>query len=116
MSSTTWLHATSFESSRRETVADLDEIVGSVDDRRELDVAGLKQSWRFELSARQLWSFGAELEQGDARYRYASVADRRGLLATLGGTAPPVRALALEPGGDPATARTSRIACESRSG
>jgi outer membrane receptor protein involved in Fe transport len=100
LSSTTWLQATSFESSRRETVEDLDEIVGSVDDRRELDVAGVKQSWRFEPSARQLWSFGAELEQGDARYRYASVADRRGLLATLGGTAPPARALALEPDGD----------------
>jgi hypothetical protein len=100
LSSSTWLHATSFESSRREAVADLDEIVGSVADRRELDVLGLKQDWHFEQSARQLWSFGAELEQRDARYRYASVVDRRGLLATLGGSAPPVRALALEPGGD----------------
>ena len=37
LSSSTWLHATEFESTRRETVNDLDEIVGSVDDRRELD-------------------------------------------------------------------------------
>jgi outer membrane receptor protein involved in Fe transport len=99
-SSTTWLHSTVLESSRREDVADLDELVGNVDDQRELDVGGVKQNWRFEPSMRQLFSFGAELEQRDARYRYASAADRRGLLATLGGTAPPLRALALDPSGD----------------
>lgn len=99
-SSTTWLHTTDFESWRREVVDDLDEIVGSVDDRRELDVVGLKQSWRFEPSLRQLWSFGAELEQREARYGYTGLADRRGLLATLGGTAPPMRALAVAASGD----------------
>jgi outer membrane receptor protein involved in Fe transport len=100
LSSTTWVHGTAFESLRRESVADLDEIVGNVTDRREHDVAGLKQSWRFAQSDRQLWTFGAELEQRDASYRYASVADRHGLLATLGGTTRTARAEALEPGGD----------------
>jgi outer membrane receptor protein involved in Fe transport len=100
LSSTTWLHSTALESSRREVVADLAEIVGNVDDRRELDVVGVKQAWQFEPSGRQLWAIGAELEQRDAHYRYAGAADRRGLLATLGGTAPPLRALALDPGGD----------------
>jgi outer membrane receptor protein involved in Fe transport len=100
LSSTTWLHSTAFESSRYETVADLDEIVGNVDDRRELEVVGVKQAWRFDRSPRQLWTFGAELEQSDAQYRYASAADRRGLLATLGGAAPPLRTLTLDPSGD----------------
>jgi outer membrane receptor protein involved in Fe transport len=60
----------------------------------------VKQIWRYQPSERQLWNFGVELEQRDAAYRYASVADRRGLLATLGGTAPPLRALALTPSGN----------------
>ena len=34
-------------SRRRETVADLDEIVGSVDDARELDSVGVKQAWQY---------------------------------------------------------------------
>jgi outer membrane receptor protein involved in Fe transport len=100
LSSTTWVQAAAFESARREDVADLDEIVGSVDDRRTLDTVGVKQIWRYQPSERQLWNFGVELEQRDAAYRYASVADRRGLLATLGGTAPPLRALALAPSGN----------------
>ena len=100
LSSTMWLHATDFESRRRETVADLDEIVGSIDDDRGLHSVGLKQDWRLEQSPRQRWSFGAELEQGDARYAYVGLAERRGLLATLGGTAPPVRVVALSPRGD----------------
>jgi outer membrane receptor protein involved in Fe transport len=98
--STTWLHATSFASWRREDVADLDEIVGNVDDQRALDALGLKQVWRYQPSDRQLWSVGFEAEQRDADYRYASVADRRGLLATLGGTAPPHRTLEFAPSGD----------------
>ena len=113
-SSSTWLYTTEFESSRHEVVDDLDEIVGRVDDRREFDAVGVKQSWQFEPSLRQLWSFGAELEQREAHYAYASLADRRGLLATLGGTAPPVRTLAVAASGDSYGA-TSRIACGSRS-
>jgi outer membrane receptor protein involved in Fe transport len=99
-SSSTWLYTTEFESSRHEVVDDVDEIVGRVDDRREFDAAGFKQAWQFEPSLRQLWSFGVELEQREARYAYASLADRRGLLATLGGTAPPVRTLAVAASGD----------------
>ncbi len=99
-SSSTWLYTTEFESSRHEVVDDLDEIVGRVDDRRELDAAGVKQSWQFEPSLRQLWTFGAEVEEREGRYAYSSLADRRGLLATLGGTAPPVRTLAVAASGD----------------
>ena len=100
LSSSTWLQTTELTSRRRETVADLDEIVGRVDDARGLDSIGVKQAWQYEPSERQLLSFGIEAEASDAEYQYASVADRRGLLATLGGTAPPSRAIALAPSGD----------------
>ena len=66
--------------------------MGSIDDARELDSVGVKQAWQYEPSERQLLSFGIEAETSDADYAYTSVADRRGLLATLGGTAPPSRA------------------------
>lgn len=96
LSSVTWFHTTSFDSARQERVADLDELVGTVTDRRSLTVAGVKQNWRYELSDRQLWSAGFELEEHDAEYRYASVGERLGLLATLGGTAPPLRTMAVD--------------------
>jgi outer membrane receptor protein involved in Fe transport len=95
-----WLSGTSFTSSRREDVADLDELVGNVDDWRQLTALGVKQTWRYQRSERQLWSAGLEAETRDAEYRYSSTADRRGLLATLGGTAPPLRAIALAPSGE----------------
>ncbi|HJR70096.1 MAG TPA: TonB-dependent receptor, partial [Gammaproteobacteria bacterium] len=100
LSSVTWLHGTTFTSSRHEDVADLDELVGSVDDARDLTVFGLKQTWRYQPSDRQLWSAGVEVAQRDAEYRYSSAGDRRGLLATLGGPAPSLPALVLAPSGE----------------
>jgi hypothetical protein len=83
LSSSTWLHATSFRSERREDVDDLAEVVGTVDDRRELEASAVKQSWQYAASDRQLARFGFEVEQREAGYRYSSAAHRRGLLATL---------------------------------
>jgi outer membrane receptor protein involved in Fe transport len=100
LSSTTWLQTAEFASRRRESVADLDEIVGSVDDARQMDSVGLKQAWEYEPSQRQLFRFGLEAERRDAAYEYASVVDRRGLLASLGGTAPANRAITLAPSGE----------------
>jgi outer membrane receptor protein involved in Fe transport len=100
LSSSTWAYVTQFESSRRERVADLDELVGAVDDRRELELAGLKQVWRYRPSDRQQLSAGFEAEDVEASYRYSSAVQRSGLLATLGGTAPPFRDATLAPAGD----------------
>lgn len=100
LSSSTWVQTTAFASRRRENVVDIDEIVGAADDAREMDSAGVRQAWQYEPSSRQLWSFGLEAARGDAEYAYASVADRRGLLATLGGMAPRSRALALARSGE----------------
>jgi outer membrane receptor protein involved in Fe transport len=99
LSSDTWLYSTRFESSRNESVADLDEIIGSVSDRRELDLVGLKQAWRYTPSARQLLDFGFDVDRSDATYRYSSAVTRLGLLATLGGTAPPLRDIDVAPSG-----------------
>jgi outer membrane receptor protein involved in Fe transport len=61
---------------------------------------GLKQNWRYHAGERQLVSAGFEVEDADASYIYSSVVERRGLLATLGGTALPLRAATLAPSGD----------------
>jgi outer membrane cobalamin receptor len=83
LSSSTWLHSTKFRSDRREDVADLAELVGTVDDHRTLDASALKQSWQYSVGDRQLARFGFEVEQREGEYRYSSVGYRRGLLATL---------------------------------
>jgi hypothetical protein len=100
LSSSTWLHSTSFESRRREDVADLAELVGTVDDRRELDAFGVKQQFDYAVGERQLARFGFEAERREGRYRYFSAADRRGLLATLVADPSFARDLALAPEGD----------------
>jgi hypothetical protein len=100
LSSSTWLHSTSFESRRREDVADLGELVGTVDDRRELDAFGVKQAFEYAAGERQLARFGFEAERREGRYRYASAGERRGLLATLVAEPSLVRDIALAPEGD----------------
>jgi hypothetical protein len=74
--------------------------VGTVDDRRMLDAVAAKQRWRYAPTDRQLLRFGFEAERREAEYSYASAADRRGLLATLGGPALVARAEALAADGD----------------
>jgi outer membrane receptor protein involved in Fe transport len=100
LSSTTWVHSTSFGSERREDVADVAEIIGTVDDLRELDAVAVKQNWRLSLGERQLARFGFEAERRDAEYRYSGAADRRGLLATLVEDPTLLRAVQLAPKGD----------------
>jgi hypothetical protein len=100
LSSSTWLHATSFKSERREDVADLAEVVGTVDDRRKLQAAAVMQRWEYVASDRQLARFGFEVEQREAEYRYSSAAQRRGLLATLVDDPSLSRDIALAPRGD----------------
>ena len=85
LASSMWLTATSVTSRRRADVAVPNELIGSVDDRRSLDAIAVKQRWQYSQSDRQLLRFGLEAESRDADFRYAAVADRRGLLATLGG-------------------------------
>jgi len=100
LSSRTWLYANEFSSLRREIVVDPAELRGTVHDGRDLEAEGIKQEWRFEPSDRQLLTWGFQAEDFDALYQYASAIERFGLLATLGGTAPPARAVALTATGD----------------
>jgi outer membrane receptor protein involved in Fe transport len=100
LSSATWLHSTRFSSERREDVADVAEVIGRVDDRRELDATAVKQSWQYSLGDMQLARFGFEVERREAEYRYSGVADRRGLLATLVANPSLLRVAQLAPTGD----------------
>jgi hypothetical protein len=100
LSSSTWAYATSVRSERREDVADLAELVGSVDDRRKIEAVAVKQSWQQVASDRQLRRFGFEVEQREAEYHYSSVAHRRGLLGTLVDEPFLARESALAPQGD----------------
>jgi outer membrane receptor protein involved in Fe transport len=100
LSSTSWLHSTSFSSNRREDVVDVPEVIGSADDRRHLDATAVKQNWQYSPGDRQLARFGFEVERREAEYRYSGVADRRGLLATLVEDPLLLRSIQLAPTGD----------------
>ena len=100
LSSTTWLHSTSFSSERREDVADLAEVIGTVDDLRELDAVAVKQNWQYSVGEMQLARFGFEVEQREAEYRYSGAANRRGILATLVEDPSLLRVAQLAPTGD----------------
>lgn len=100
LSSTTWLHSTRFGSERREDVADVAEVVGAVDDLRDLDARAVKQNWQYSVGEMQLARFGFEVEQREAEYRYSGVADRRGLLATVIEDPSLLRVVQLAPTGD----------------
>ena len=100
LSSTTWLHSTSFSSERMEDVADVPEVIGTVDDRRKLDATAIKQNWQYSPGDKQLARFGFEVERREAEYRYLSVADRRGILATLVQDPSLSRAIQLAPTGN----------------
>lgn len=106
LSSRSWAYATQFDSLRRESV-DNAELLGSVVDRRELGERGVKQLWTYEPSEQHSLTFGFEAEQLEATYAYTSVAERRGLLATLGALAPRLRAIELAPTGDRYNAHVS---------
>jgi outer membrane receptor protein involved in Fe transport len=99
LSSSTWLATTDFRSRRREDVADPAELIGFVDDDRELASIAVRQRWRYEPNDRQLARFGFEAERFDAEYRYSSAANRLGLLATLDGPDTLLRNLAMAPDG-----------------
>lgn len=99
LSSSTWLSTTAFKSRRREDVADPAELIGFVDDDRELTSIAVRQRWRYEPNDRQLARFGFETERFEAEYRYSSAATRLGLLATLDGPDTLARNLAMAPEG-----------------
>ena len=83
LASRTLLYDTNFHTERHGEIANPSEIVAVADDRRRLDASGLKQDWRWSVSARHLATFGFEVDRGDAQYAYSSAVDLRGVLATL---------------------------------
>ena len=101
LTSRTLLHTTNVDTRRTALIDIPAEIVGDVDDARELRGFGVKQDWEWRRSDRQLITAGFAAETLDAEYRYASSATARGALATLAGRpADGSRAAALAPSGD----------------
>jgi hypothetical protein len=97
LASQTVLYAARFVAERLGAVDDLDAIRGAVSDQRTLQSRGVKQDWQWNLSERQLLSFGAEAERLEASYRYLSAVEQRGVLGTLGSGAPATRDHSLTP-------------------
>jgi len=83
LSSRTLLYQTGFNTKRHGDVANLTEMVGVVDDHRNLDESGVKQDWRWDASSRHLAKFGFEVQSCDAHYDYAGTVHWLGVLATL---------------------------------
>ena len=100
LSSSTWVYTTNVDSERDEDVADLTELLGTVNDRRALQAAAVKQNWRWAPSDRQLAHFGFEAEHREGEYRYTSAAQRTGLFATLVDEPMLSRDITLAPAGD----------------
>jgi outer membrane receptor protein involved in Fe transport len=99
LGSRTLVYSTRFSAERNGRVDDLTELVGTVDDDRYLHSAGLKQDWHWDGSGRQLWTWGFEAEQVNGSYRYTSLGQQLGVLATLA-PLPAARSYALNPGGE----------------
>jgi outer membrane receptor protein involved in Fe transport len=99
LGSRTLLYTTRFSAHRAGTVDDVEELVGTVDDNRDLYATGLKQDWHWDTGGRQLLEWGFEVSGLEGKYRYTSLGRQRGVLATLG-TLEPARRYALQPEGD----------------
>ena len=81
-SSTTFSNS-AFESTRTAETNDPEKIVATVDDRRDIGVAGMRQDWKLELSDAHTLSFGAEYHQQSADYVYSASADYVGFFLTF---------------------------------
>lgn len=73
--SQTVLSTTAFSNDREAVIADPEQLVGEVQDEREVKVHGLRQDWSLLLSDAHLLEWGWEFRAEDAAYRY--LADAR---------------------------------------
>jgi len=100
LSSRSLIYRTDFDAQRQGVVANVDELIGFVDDRRDFEAQGVKQDWEWHFSERQLLTFGFEREQLEGRYAYASASELRGVLATLEPVRTESRTIVLAPEGE----------------
>lgn len=75
LGSYTTLSVASLNSQRNGEIADPEEIVALVDDRRDIRVLGLQQDWSFDINERHRLSWGAQFRHYDADFRYRASAE-----------------------------------------
>ncbi len=101
LSSTTVLSFDSIRNNRMGLVVDPEAIVGVVDDRRKMDIVGLRQDWRWYVNGDYLLQWGIEAQHADADYRYQSRVDYFGINTLISGLPQTIsRDLTATPDGD----------------
>jgi hypothetical protein len=72
-------------------VDDPEQIVGWVDDRRDVAIDGMRQDWTAAVGEWHVLSWGGEYQRLAAQYDYASSADYFGFFTTFVGVPPAIR-------------------------
>lgn len=85
LSSYTTLSTTSLVSDRFGSADDQEEIVARVDDRRDINVSGIRQDWSFDATERHRLTWGAEYRYLEGLFDYAGSFDYFGTFARING-------------------------------
>ncbi len=101
LSSATVLSSSRLTNHRRGIVNDPEKIIGNVNDRRTLDILGIRQDWELLLSENHLMKWGFQFKQFDATYDYSSAAEFFGFFAAFPSAPPSMqRQVRISPDGD----------------
>ncbi len=84
LQSDTVLSTNTFNSERTGMIDNVERIVGMVDDRRRVDILGIRQDWTYDFTPNQRLLFGGELRSVSAGYDYFSIVDYFGLFRSFG--------------------------------
>jgi hypothetical protein len=85
LASSTAFFTNRFDSRRIGVVDDPEKLVGSVDDRREVAIDGMRQDWTAAVGEHHALTWGGEYQLLSAEYDYASSADYFGFFTTFNG-------------------------------
>ncbi len=91
LSSYTTLSLSALNSTRVGSADDPEEIIASVDDRRDINVFGMRQDWRLALGDAHRLSWGALYRHVDADFRYRGAVDWFGTFASFRGQEESIR-------------------------
>lgn len=101
LSTTTVLSSSRLTNHRRGVVNDPEKIIGNVNDRRTLDILGLRQDWQLLFSETHLAKWGFQFKRMDASYDYSSAAEFFGFFAAFPSAPPSMqRRIQVSPDGE----------------
>lgn len=99
--SSTVLSYDKFRNDRVGSIADIEKIVGNVNDRRSFDIYGVVQDWSWLIGDDNLLQWGVDLSHSEAEYRYISNVNYLGFDAAFVGVPDSVsRNISVSPDGD----------------